>query len=408
MPFARECQNALDIAKAICNMHFPLQVEHKDPKRPSLKWFSRKLKKMTKSRRPGLANERYQNHKADWLGSDGYKEMKRFLDVNADGIPPVTQIVALGCGSLNQLDEEDFWHSARQHSIVWSLFRYFSEVGVKNGESLKCFAQDPAYTNADKWILNNDGIEVLDDPYGFIKIHDKTLVFSINADFPAKEIVSDIAKPAMMIWDWYTTDADSDNARRKAWSYIDSKTGLVPGSLDRSDKTPRARGQVDTYLRYLGGSNAGLPNHRVEDPDPPLEHCAEMLSTDYVAVTFPPGSQRHEDRPLIMFFRNRSANLNTEGNSSSEDKNPKAKEGEKEEPKEGEEERMEEEEETTEEEEKPKKRKKKPKNKKKAKKAKVEPKGVIGNNGREGEHSFWLPWSDCCISMQRFSIVENL
>jgi len=236
-------------------MHFPLQVEHKvehkDLKRPPLEWFPKKLKETTKSRRPGLADERYQKHKAHWLGSEECEEMKRFLDVNADVIPPVTQIVALGCGSLNQLEEEDSWHSARQHSIVWSLFRYFSEVGVKSGESPKCFLQDPAYTDVDKWILKKDGIEVLDDPYGFIKIHEKTLVFSVNADFPAKEIVSDIAKPVIMLWDWYPTDADSDNARLNAWCYMDSKTGLVP-RFHRSDKTPQTRVQVDTYLGCLG------------------------------------------------------------------------------------------------------------------------------------------------------------
>jgi hypothetical protein len=227
-----------DIAKAICNMHFPLQVEHKDRKRPPLELFPKKLKETTKNLRRGLADVRFQKHKADWLRSKEYGMIKEFLDAAAevDVIPPITQIVALGCGSLSQLEEgEDFWHSARQHSIVWSLFRHFREVGVKSGKSLECFAQDPAYTDVDKRILKEHDIEVLDDPYGFIKIHEETLVFSVNADFPVKEIVSDIAKPAMIIWDWYYSNADADTARLEAWACLDSETGLVPNSFHRSD-----------------------------------------------------------------------------------------------------------------------------------------------------------------------------
>jgi hypothetical protein len=90
-----------------------------------------------------------------------------------------------------------------------------------------------------------------------------------------------------------------------------------------------------------------------------------MLSNDYLSLNFSPGSQRHEDRPLFMFFRNRSAIM--KGNFSSEGDDPKAKKDEKEEPKEEEEKQMEEEE------------------KKKTKKAKEEPEGVIGNSSQEGE-----------------------
>jgi SRR1 len=109
----------------------------------------------------------------------------------------VDQIVAFACGSLVR------WRdlvpsTAVQHALALTVSKALTE---KQGTgSVSCFAQDPAYNAIDKSILGELGIEVLDDPDGFIAVDDASIVISIAPDVPVKQIISDLAKPAAIIW----------------------------------------------------------------------------------------------------------------------------------------------------------------------------------------------------------------
>ena len=64
------------------------------------------------------------------------------------------------------------------------------------------YAQDPAYTAADKAVLRDVGVEVLEDPRGFLEVNRATVVLSIGPDFPLKQVLAaDIARPAVIVWE---------------------------------------------------------------------------------------------------------------------------------------------------------------------------------------------------------------
>ncbi|KAK3376085.1 hypothetical protein B0T24DRAFT_699162 [Lasiosphaeria ovina] len=69
--------------------------------------------------------------------------------------------------------------------------------------AIQCYVQDPAYNEIDKASLGQAGVEVLDDPRGFLKLNSASVVVGIALDFPLKQIVADIARPAVIIWDKY-------------------------------------------------------------------------------------------------------------------------------------------------------------------------------------------------------------
>ena len=70
-----------------------------------------------------------------------------------------------------------------------------------NPDRIICYAQDPAYTETYKSVLEGSGITVLDDPKAFLEVDDSTVVISCAAELPVKQIISDLAQPAIMIWD---------------------------------------------------------------------------------------------------------------------------------------------------------------------------------------------------------------
>lgn len=66
---------------------------------------------------------------------------------------------------------------------------------------VKCFAQDPTHTEMDAQILLEHGITVVDDPRVFLKVDESSAVIALAQDIPVKEIIADIARPALIIWD---------------------------------------------------------------------------------------------------------------------------------------------------------------------------------------------------------------
>jgi hypothetical protein len=49
-------------------------------------------------------------------------------------------------------------------------------------------------------VLNASGINVLDDPEGFLEVDSSTVVVSCGPNAPIREIVSDLARRDILIW----------------------------------------------------------------------------------------------------------------------------------------------------------------------------------------------------------------
>ena len=112
----------------------------------------------------------------------------------------ISKIVGLGWASIAYSHQEQWAHwSAFQHALILTVR---DVLGKKKGNPNRiiCYAQDPAYTKIDKSVLEGSGITVLDDPKAFLEVDDSTVVISCAADLPIKQIISDLARPAVMIW----------------------------------------------------------------------------------------------------------------------------------------------------------------------------------------------------------------
>ncbi len=91
--------------------------------------------------------------------------------------------------------------NAGQHALALSLCDLISSQQDVSGDIVTCYAQDPAYTDVDRSVLSQAGFIVLEDPRGFLELDDTSIVISFGADIPVHDIIADIARPAILIWD---------------------------------------------------------------------------------------------------------------------------------------------------------------------------------------------------------------
>lgn len=141
-------------------------------------------------------------------------------------VPAVTKIVAFACATIS----DDGRPATRaQHVLMLALkdivearqrqrhgmrqelaagFRQAPEAAAADSEPcnaapppIQCFAQDPSYIETDKLVLAEHGVTVLDDPRGFLQVDDQSVVLSFAPNICVRQIVTDIARPALLIWD---------------------------------------------------------------------------------------------------------------------------------------------------------------------------------------------------------------
>ncbi|CAG8983266.1 hypothetical protein HYALB_00002702 [Hymenoscyphus albidus] len=94
------------------------------------------------------------------------------------------------------------------HALLSTLRKVLDKNKEKYTYEVLCYAQDPAYDNVDKVLLEENEIKVLDDPEGFLEVGDHTIVVSFCADVCVKQIILDIACPAAIISDRFINHPD--------------------------------------------------------------------------------------------------------------------------------------------------------------------------------------------------------
>lgn len=135
-----------------------------------------------------------------WEASESYAQLQKTVE-SRENFPLITKIVALALGSMQPRSLDNWDHrSEYQHALALTLRDI---VGKRQGETsgnVQCYVQDPAYTEVDKSILKTYDITILEDPDAFVEIDGSTIVLTFAPDVPVRQIVADIARPAMMIW----------------------------------------------------------------------------------------------------------------------------------------------------------------------------------------------------------------
>jgi hypothetical protein len=88
------------------------------------------------------------------------------------------------------------------------------------GTTIKCYAQDPAYYATCEAVLGERGIEVLQDEAGFLLVDANSIVLSFAPNIPVRQIIADLTRPAMMIWDSISEPRISEWKRADAGYWV--------------------------------------------------------------------------------------------------------------------------------------------------------------------------------------------
>ncbi|KAF9253178.1 hypothetical protein DTO013E5_2463 [Penicillium roqueforti] len=162
----------------------------------------------------------FEKERRAWETSEAHRTLEVLLSTTrADKI---NNIVGIACGSLSRLGRPN---SAFQHALLLTAKDWLRKKRPGEKE-LSCYVQDPEYTLVDREVLNGVGIQVVDDPDGFLKVDDRSIVLSIAPNIPVKSIIVDIARPAMVIW---------------------LRFGQTKGTVIDPDSTPRITKMMEEY-----------------------------------------------------------------------------------------------------------------------------------------------------------------
>ncbi|OQE10524.1 hypothetical protein PENVUL_c004G05752 [Penicillium vulpinum] len=155
-----------------------------------------------------IAGDAFKNERQAWEKTETCRKLPVTLS-RALG-HEINSIVGFSCGSLSLPGRSK---AAFQHALLVTIKDWLIEQG--NGKKPSCYLQDPEYTDVDKEILHSVDFDVVHDPTGFLKVNDKSVVLSIGSDAPTKQIIADIARPAIVIWVRHQGDGllDYDSSR---------------------------------------------------------------------------------------------------------------------------------------------------------------------------------------------------
>ncbi|CAG9983969.1 unnamed protein product [Clonostachys byssicola] len=197
----------------------------------------------------------------NWGNWTKSKVCKELTDTIA-GLPTVAttidKVVCFGLGSFSNWDdtvkkkdgESDGTPVRRTMTQHAAALTMATEFGKRVGKGpLKVYTQDPEYTDADKQVLRDLGIEVVGGAgaLGFTYVDSDALVFSIAPNIPVRQIVADIARPAAMVW----CTVQPEGVASPKWS-VENFGGkwysVAPWSTDPD--SPRTRELVASYAVY--------------------------------------------------------------------------------------------------------------------------------------------------------------
>ncbi|GAP87467.2 putative SRR1 like protein [Rosellinia necatrix] len=140
----------------------------------------------------------YQAIEQQWKTSQHYTQLQEIL--TAIEIPfTLTKVIALALGPLivrSQINKGRFL----QHALVSALHSILVHRGILSASSEK-YVQDPGYTQRDKDVIHSAGLTVLNDPEALLELDESSVLVSIAADIPVGDIVADICRPGIIIWD---------------------------------------------------------------------------------------------------------------------------------------------------------------------------------------------------------------
>ncbi|KAJ6116211.1 hypothetical protein N7523_005892 [Penicillium sp. IBT 18751x] len=197
-----------------------------------------------------------------WEESEACRRFKSILSSEVSS-HEINKIVGLACGSLALPNNE---RAANQIALLVTVRKWLKERNQK--DDILCYMQDPMGTSVDREVLGDIGFEMIDDPRGWLEIDERSVVLSVAPNVPAKEIIADTARPAIVIWnrvkndDKDSTDPDSPRVRKmmrgyKFHEFGDEETWSDVAIYTRESKVAPIPREDGTFQDSLLGDDTG-------------------------------------------------------------------------------------------------------------------------------------------------------
>lgn len=159
-------------------------------------------------------------HGEPWLASQECRDIVQPL--LSRSAPKIRKIVAFALGSMARADSEAIQRWTIQHALILGIANALQKA---YGHEIRCFSQEPLYTDNDKIFLCEKGITVLEDPMAFLEVDKETLVISIAPNVCVKQILADLTRPAVMMWNEVTPQNPAENVWKT--EIIDGREEIV-------------------------------------------------------------------------------------------------------------------------------------------------------------------------------------
>ncbi|ORY60059.1 uncharacterized protein BCR38DRAFT_488248 [Pseudomassariella vexata] len=244
--------------------------------------FTKQVPKMPS----GVLAAQYHEVKKAWNISMVCLELRDLLEKlripgGKDGKKGISKLICFGLGTM----EEDFvdkldpkpWRSMTQHAALMTIVDLLEE---RQGHRIPIVAQDPWYTEDTRDILECDNVDVAEG-YGslaFTQIDSQTLVYSVNPSVPVKQIIADIARPAIMICNRIKPRSEEKTEWEPVQTGDTPTKYLAPWCAD--EDSPRTREMAQEY------NTMNFPDY--ETPEPPRfgDLKVYVRKADFVAGNF--------------------------------------------------------------------------------------------------------------------------
>jgi hypothetical protein len=124
-------------------------------------------------------------------------------EADAGRLPHVDKIVAFACHRLSTPERAE--RVAAEHALVLSIRDFFIQrlnaAATATATAVPCYSQDPVYEDVDREVLAELGVTVLEHPRAFLEVDESSVVFAQAPDIAVRQVVADLARPAVMVWD---------------------------------------------------------------------------------------------------------------------------------------------------------------------------------------------------------------
>lgn len=148
----------------------------------------------------------FELHREAWEATEYCSEIRTILSDTVK-LSRITKVIAFACGGMAFNDQEPWVvRSAYQHALLLTIKDVVDKTRESEACKVECYVQDPVYCDCDREVLAQYGIQTLESPQGFLEVDDFTAVLSFGPDVPIRQIIADIAHPAMMIWNSRRSD----------------------------------------------------------------------------------------------------------------------------------------------------------------------------------------------------------